>query len=117
MTATSEKMIVRDKVYIGGQWVAPAGAGMIYMDNPSTEEPMGSVPEGSAQDVQRAVIAAQEAFPKWSQTPVERRAEILKAIADGIEERTEEIAELIAREVGMPVKLARMIQAGLPRTD
>ena len=117
MTATTEKMMVRDKLYIAGHWVAPAGAGTIELVNPSTEEPLGSVPEGSAQDVERAVAAAQQAFPNWSQAPVERRAEILKAIADGIEARTDEIAELIAREVGMPVKLARRIQAGLPRTD
>jgi acyl-CoA reductase-like NAD-dependent aldehyde dehydrogenase len=117
MTATTENLLVRDTLYIGGQWVEPAGAETIDLVNPSTEEPLGSVPDGSAQDVERAVAAAQEALPKWSQTPVQRRAESLKAIADGIEERTDEIAELIAREVGMPLKLARMIQAGLPRTD
>src|SRR5205085_1610537 len=44
-------------------------------------------------------------------------AEALQAIAEGIGERMDEIAALIAQEVGMPVKLARMIQAGLPRTD
>ena len=118
MTATTDHATsVRDKLYIGGEWVSPAGAGKIEVVNPTTEEPLGSVPEGSAQDVERAVEAAREAFPSWSQTPVQRRAECLQAIADGIGERTDEIAALIAREVGMPVKLARMIQAGLPRTD
>ncbi len=118
MTATTDHATsVRDKLYIGGQWVAPAGAGKIEVVNPTTEEPLGSVPEGSAHDVERAVEAAREAFPSWSQTPVQRRAESLQAIADGIGERMDQIAALIAHEVGMPVKLARMIQAGLPRTD
>jgi acyl-CoA reductase-like NAD-dependent aldehyde dehydrogenase len=118
MTATTEKRTgTRDKLYIGGEWVAPAGAGTIEVVNPTTEEPLGSVPEGSAQDVDRAVQAAREAFSDWSQTPVARRAQALQAIADGIGERMDEIAALIAQEVGMPVKLARMIQAGLPRTD
>jgi len=118
MTATTDHATsVRDKLYIGGQWVSPAGAGKIEVVNPTTEEPLGSVPEGSAQDVERAVQAARDAFPTWSQTPVQRRAESLQAIADGIGERMDQIAALIAHEVGMPVKLARMIQAGLPRTD
>jgi acyl-CoA reductase-like NAD-dependent aldehyde dehydrogenase len=116
-TATDHATSVRDKLYIGGEWVSPAGAGKIEVVNPTTEEPLGSVPEGSAQDVERAVEAAREAFPSWSQAPVQRRAESLQAIADGIGERMDEIAALIAHEVGMPVKLARMIQAGLPRTD
>ena len=118
MTATTDHATsVRDKLYIGGEWVSPAGAGKIEVVNPTTEEPLGSVPEGSAQDVERAVEAAREAFPSWSQTSVQRRAESLQAIADGIGERMDEIAALIAHEVGMPVKLARMIQAGLPRID
>ena len=118
MTATTDHATsVRDKLYIGGKWVSPAGAGKIEVVNPTTEEPLGSVPEGSAQDVERAVEAAREVFPSWSQTSVQRRAESLQAIADGIGERMDEIAALIAHEVGMPVKLARMIQAGLPRTD
>jgi acyl-CoA reductase-like NAD-dependent aldehyde dehydrogenase len=118
MTATTDHATsVRDKLYIGGQWVSPAGAGKIEVVNPTSEEQLGSVPEGSAQDVERAVEAAREAFPRWSQTPVQRRAESLRAIADGIGERMDEIAALIAHEVGMPLKLARMIQAGLPRTD
>jgi acyl-CoA reductase-like NAD-dependent aldehyde dehydrogenase len=118
MTATTEKPAgVREKLYIGGEWVAPAGAGRIEVVNPTTEEPLGSVPEGSAQDVERAVQAAREAFPSWSETPVQQRAQALQAIADGIGERMDEIAALVAQEVGMPVKLARMIQAGLPRTD
>ncbi|HEY3944314.1 MAG TPA: aldehyde dehydrogenase family protein, partial [Solirubrobacteraceae bacterium] len=116
-TTTDHATSVRDKLYIGGEWVSPAGAGKIEVVNPTTEEPLGSVPEGSAQDVERAVEAAREAFPSWSQAPVQRRAESLQAIADGIGERMDEIAALIAHEVGMPVKLARMIQAGLPRTD
>ncbi|MGN6169731.1 MAG: aldehyde dehydrogenase family protein [Solirubrobacteraceae bacterium] len=118
MTATTEKSTgTRDKLYIGGEWVPPVGDGKIEVVNPTTEELLGSVPEGSAQDVDRAVAAAQQAFPTWSQTSVQRRAEALLAIADGIGERRDEIGALIAQEVGMPLKLARMIQASLPRTD
>ncbi len=115
MTTTTAQTTA--KLYIGGEWIAPAGDGTIEVINPSTEEPIGSVPEGTPEDVDRAVKAAQEAFPAWSQKPVEQRAAALEAIANGLGERAQEIAALIAQEVGMPLKLAQTIQAGLPRMD
>jgi acyl-CoA reductase-like NAD-dependent aldehyde dehydrogenase len=75
---------------------------------------MGSIPEGTAEDVDRAVAAARAAFESWSQTSVDERAEWMQRIAAALGARMDEIAELIAREVGMPVKLSSMIQAGLP---
>jgi aldehyde dehydrogenase (NAD+) len=96
--------------------MASTGAERIDVVNPSTEEVLGSVPRGTEQDVDRAVAAARAAFPEWSATSVERRVEILRAIAKGLAARRVEIGDLIAREMGMPVKLARMIQAGLPPT-
>ncbi len=107
----------RAQLYIGGEWVQPAGAGRIEVVNPSTEQQLGAVPEGTPEDVDRAVSAARSAFDAWSQTSVESRAQKLDAIAQGLGERAQEIAELIAQEVGMPVKLARAIQAGLPQMD
>lgn len=115
--ATATQQDVREKLFIGGQWVDPAGSDRIEVVNPSTEEPMGSIPEGTPEDVDRAVAAAREAFEGWSQTPRERRAELLRAIAAGLEERGEEIAATISAELGMPLKLSRRIQAGLPVSD
>jgi acyl-CoA reductase-like NAD-dependent aldehyde dehydrogenase len=78
---------------------------------------MGSIPDGTAEDVDRAVDAARKAFESWSQTSIEERAELIAAIAAALGERIEEVAALIAQEVGMPLKLAGMIQAGLPTMD
>jgi aldehyde dehydrogenase (NAD+) len=114
---TTTTLQTKDKLYIGGGWVSPAGGGAIEVVNPSTEEPIGSVPEGTPEDVDRAVEAANEAFADWSETPVVQRAEVLQAVANGLGERAEEIAALIAQEVGMPLKLSHAIQAGLPRMD
>jgi len=61
-----------------------------------------------------AVAAARAGFEAWSQTTVEQRIDALRAITAGLQERAEEIAALVAREVGMPMGLSRMIQAGLP---
>jgi aldehyde dehydrogenase (NAD+) len=112
--ATTEQTITRDKLFIGGEWVDPTGSGTIEVVNPSNEEVIGSIPEGSAEDVDRAARAAREAFATWSQTTPAERAAVLGAIGAGLNERGDEIAGLVATELGMPLKLARMIQAGLP---
>lgn len=108
------EIIIRDKIYINGQWVPSSGAGTIDVINPATEEVMGRIPDGTAKDVDLAAKAAAAAFTGWSQTPLEERVEYIRKIAAGIQPRMPEIAALIASEVGMPVKLAARVQAGLP---
>ena len=107
-------MINRDKFFIGGQWVAPSTQEAIDVHNAGTGEVMGRVPAGGEKDIDTAVAAARAALDGWSQTPVDKRAEILEKISAGLKARGEELAQLIAREVGMPIKLAGRIQAGLP---
>ena len=107
-------MQVRDKLYIDGQWVPSTGTGMIDVICSSTEEIMGKVPDGTAADADAAVRAARAAFEGWGATPPTERAAFLKKIQDGLKARAEEIGKTIAMEVGMPLKLATMIQAGLP---
>ncbi|GAC1323144.1 MAG: aldehyde dehydrogenase family protein [Thermoleophilaceae bacterium] len=106
--------IVRERLFIGGEWVAPLGEGTIEVVDSTSESVMGRVPEGSSADVDRAVSAARAAFERWSQTTPDERSSFCQAIAEGLAARMDEIASLIAREVGMPVGLSQMIQAGLP---
>jgi len=107
-------MLNRDKLFIGGQWVAPSTRDTIDVHNAGTGEVMGRVPAGGEKDIDAAVAAASAAFEGWSRTPVEKRAEFLQKISDGLKARADEIAKTIAQEVGMPIKLAGRIQAGLP---
>ena len=104
----------RDKLFINGKWVAPQGKGVIEVIHSATEAVMGTIPEGSAADAEAAVAAARAAFDGWAATPVAKRAEYIQKIADGLKARGEELAQLIAGEVGMPIKLARAIQVGGP---
>jgi aldehyde dehydrogenase (NAD+) len=115
-TATDQAVMVRDKIYIGGEWVQSAGTGVLEVINSTTEQVMGSVPEGTVEDVDNAVAAARSAFESWSQTSVQERADWMQRISEGLGARMDEIAELIAQEVGMPIKLSNIIQAGLPTT-
>ncbi|MEX2198663.1 MAG: aldehyde dehydrogenase family protein [Burkholderiales bacterium] len=107
-------MLMRDKFFIGGQWAAPSTKESIEVHNAGTGEVMGSVPAGSERDIDAAVAAAHAALEGWSRTPVEQRAAFLQKISDGLKARAEELAKIIAQEVGMPIKLAGRIQAGLP---
>jgi aldehyde dehydrogenase (NAD+) len=104
----------RDQLYIDGRWTAPAGSKTIAVVSPSTEEPIGRVPEGSPQDVDAAVAAARAAFDGWAATPPAERAGFLAKIHEGLKARADEIGRTIASEVGMPLKLAVRIQAGSP---
>jgi aldehyde dehydrogenase (NAD+) len=112
--ATAAELQARDKVFIGGEWVQPSGAETIEVVNSTTEEAIGTIPACTEADADRAVAAARGAFDSWSQTPRSERAGYLSAIAAGLAERKEEIAATITQELGMPLKLSEMIQAGLP---
>jgi acyl-CoA reductase-like NAD-dependent aldehyde dehydrogenase len=112
--AVAEQVQVRDKLYIGGQWVAPAGDESIEVVNSTTEQVMGRIPAGSAPDVDAAVAAARAAFDGWSAVPAHERGQLLGAVAAGLSARGDELATLISQELGMPLTLSRMIQAGLP---
>jgi acyl-CoA reductase-like NAD-dependent aldehyde dehydrogenase len=75
---------------------------------------MGTIPEGTPEDVDRAAKAAKAAFPSWSQTSAEERSKYLSRIQEGLQARMADIANDIASEVGMPINLSMIIQAGLP---
>ncbi|MBW8058852.1 MAG: aldehyde dehydrogenase family protein [Solirubrobacterales bacterium] len=112
--ATTAELQVRDEVFVGGEWVKPEGSETIDVVNSTTEEVMGTIPACAPGDADRAARAARAAFDSWSQTSRQERGGYLAAIAAGLGERSEEIAATIARELGMPLKLSQIIQAGLP---
>jgi acyl-CoA reductase-like NAD-dependent aldehyde dehydrogenase len=107
-------MDVRDKLYIDEAFVAPSEADTIDVLDSTTEEVIGSVPLGTPEDVDRAVRAARAAFEEWSQVSVSERVKYTSRIAEALGARMADIADLIAHEVGMPLKLSMLIQAGLP---
>jgi betaine-aldehyde dehydrogenase len=104
-----------DKLYIDGKWVASTGANKpIEVLEASSENVIATIPEGTAADIDRAVKAAKAAFETWSLSSVEERAGLLGKIAEGLAKRSDEIAQVISQEVGMPIGLSKLIQAGLP---
>ena len=57
-------MIERKDIFINGEWVPSAASDVLTVINPVTEEPIATVPRGTAEDVERAVQAAARAFPE-----------------------------------------------------
>jgi acyl-CoA reductase-like NAD-dependent aldehyde dehydrogenase len=107
-------VIVRDRIYIDGGWLPSTGTGTIPVVNSTTEETMGTIPDGTPADVDLAVAAARRAFPAWAATSPEERAKYCSRIADGLGGRMDEIATLVSEEVGMVKPLSLLVQAGLP---
>ena len=112
--ATATEAIVRDKLYIGGEWVEPAGEDTIAVVNPTSGATIAHIPAGTSADADRAVRAARAAFDSWSVLSPYERAALCGAIGAQLAERGDELAVLITSELGMPLTLSRMIQAGLP---
>jgi len=104
----------RDSLYIDGSWVPSTGSGSIEVIDSTTEAVMGTVPEGTTDDVDRAVAAAKAAFPSWSAKPVVERTALMTKVAEALGARMDPLADLITHEVGMPHMLSQLVQVGLP---
>ncbi len=105
-----------DRLFIGGEWVAPSGTSTLEVVSPFTEEVIGRVPDPVTADVDRAVAAARDAFdhgPWPRMTPLER-AEIVRKAANAIAADTQSWAELISSEMGAPVAWGMLGQALAP---
>jgi alpha-ketoglutaric semialdehyde dehydrogenase len=87
--------------YINGEWVAAVSNDTYENRNPADQrDVIGVVPRSSADDVERAVSAAREAFTRWRLVPAPKRAEILYRAAQLLGERKEDYARIMTREMG-----------------
>ncbi len=106
------------KMWIGGKWVHAESGKSFAVLNPSTEEELGQAPLGAKADVDKAVKAAMEAFPVWSNMPQSERARIVYRIAGAMRENAEELISLEVREHGTPIQLARgFVAAGADQVE
>ena len=103
----------RDPHWIDGKPAEPANGQWLDVFDPATGEVAAQVADGDAGDVDAAVAAAQAAFPAWSSLPNSERARWLERLADAIEARLDEFAQVEANDGGKPLALARDIE--IPR--
>jgi aldehyde dehydrogenase (NAD+) len=115
--STQQVALDTDKLFIGGEWVSSRGSGRIDVVSPSTEEHVGSVPDGAEGDMDAAVAAARRAFDDplgWRSWSPEDRADLLERLADALEARGEETAHRVSMQNGMPISIARQLEAVFP---
>jgi aldehyde dehydrogenase (NAD+) len=104
-------------LYIGGSWMDPAGHDTIAVHSATTEERIGSVPRGTATDIDNAVAAARVAFDTadgWASWHPKERADVLERFAAELEARGADTARRVSMQNGMPIWLAQQFEAGFP---
>ena len=93
------------QMFVNGEWVASNSNKTFEVYDPSTEEVIAHVPDANAEDVNRAVAAAREAFDEggWPQTTAQERGRILFRLADRVRQNIPMLAELECRNTGKPI--------------
>jgi acyl-CoA reductase-like NAD-dependent aldehyde dehydrogenase len=114
---STQTTIESAELFIGGEWIKPQGSDRISVLAASTEELVGSVPNGTNADIDAAVKAARDAFDDptgWSSWPSEDRAQALERLAAAVASRGEEIAHRVSLQNGMPISFALQVEAVFP---
>lgn len=101
--------------YIGGKLVEPVSKKYFENYNPAIGDVYSMIPDSDASDVEAAVIAAERAFPQWSNLLAEERCKLLLKIADLIDEKLDYLAEVESIDNGKPKKLASIVD--IPRSS
>lgn len=102
-----------NKNYINGEWVEWNGD-TLDVNEAATGEVIAKVPASGSPVMEQAIEAAEAAFESWSESTLDQRIKVIEQLLAGLKKHSTEIAETVCREVGMPIKLATGIQAGLP---
>ena len=97
-------MSKRAQMLIDGGWAESACGREIAVESPGNRQIIGTVPRGGAEDIDRAVEAASNAFAGWSRVIPRERGRLLQKIADAVEGRVEELARIIAEETGNAIR-------------
>lgn len=102
--------------FIAGNWQAGAAGGTLTLIDPSTGAALCDIARGQAEDIDRAVVAAQLALDgDWGRSTAVERGRVLARLGHLVLEHTEALAELEARDVGKPLKQARADVIALAR--
>lgn len=104
--------IQKDSFFIGNEWVAPASDKRFTLVNASTEEVIGSVPEGVEADIDHAVSAARNAFDsrEWADAAPTDRAEVMERFTAALASRGDDIARTVSAQNGMPLAVSQPLE-------
>jgi len=104
------------RLFIGGEWVEPAGTGTIDVISPHSEELVGRVPEGTTADIDRAVAAARDAFDngEWPRLSPEERMAAVQKFSEVYAAHIPDMAAVITEEMGSPISFSNLAQSPAP---
>src|SRR5205814_10358950 len=104
------------RLFIGGDWVEPAGTGTIDVISPHSEELVGRVPEGTAADIDRAVAAARDAFDngEWPRLSPEERIAAVQKFSEVYAAHIPDMAAVVTEEMGSPITFSNLAQSPAP---
>ena len=105
-------MRIINQHYINSDFVDSIGKDVADLINPSTQEIIGQVVLGDAEDTQRAITAAKQAFKSYAQSTPEQRAEYLQRLHDAIVDRLDDHIEALVKEYGAPIQTAQYLVQG-----
>lgn len=107
MLALSDPALLRDALYINGQWSRPPGSGKLDVYNPSTGDRLASLPQAGRAEATEAIQAAHLALPAWSARPAKERARLLRGWHDLVVSHADDLARILTAEQGKPLAEAR----------
>lgn len=91
------------RMFVAGEWTGGSSASRLEATSPATGEVIGSVPEGTREDVRRAVAAADRAWREWAARSAFERAAAMERIVEAMRERREELAQTLTLDQGKPL--------------
>jgi acyl-CoA reductase-like NAD-dependent aldehyde dehydrogenase len=92
------------QMYVAGAWTESESDARMEATSPATGEPIGTVPEGTREDVRRAIAAANDAWRAWAARSAFERAAAMERIAEIIEERSDDLARTLTLDQGKPLR-------------
>ncbi len=95
------------KIYVNGQWITPDSKETIKVISPIDKTEIAEVPRANEKDVDLAVKAAKDAFKTWKHTPLEERVRLMEKAIEILKENVDPMAEVIAKELGCTLELAK----------
>src|SRR5882762_6728759 len=96
------------QMLIGGEWVGSRSGNSIEVLNPATGEPVDTAPRATADDAREAIDAAHTAFAEWSEWTQAKRADVLRRVVGLIHLHEKELATLLTKEQGKPLREAML---------
>lgn len=99
--------LIRDKNYVGGEWVAASSGKTFEVTNPVNDKIIGSAQDSTAQDAENAIKVASNSFKKWAEVPAKEKSIKLKSLLKLVNDNADELAKIITAECGKPLAEAK----------